>query len=70
MLSAPCAESSVQSGLCVSFKDFNATIVENTPNFLACPKKNSSSLLANDDRQNKGSPGKKFDINIVLSRQV
>jgi hypothetical protein len=54
----------------VSLKDFNATIVENTPNSIACLKKNSSSLVANEVRQNKGSPGKKLDSNIVLSRQV
>jgi hypothetical protein len=54
----------------VSFKDFNATILENTPNSIACLKKNSSSLVANDVRQTKGSPGKKLDINIVLIREV
>jgi hypothetical protein len=54
----------------VSFKDFNATIVENTPNSIACLKKNSSSLLANDVRPSKESSGKKLDSNIMLSRQV
>jgi hypothetical protein len=42
----------------VSLKDFNATIVENTPNSIACLKKNSSSFVANEVRQTKGSPEK------------
>jgi len=54
----------------VSFKDFNATIEENTPNSITCLKKTAHPYWPMMTDKPKNHQGKNFDINIVLSRQV